>query len=559
MTSRELKQFFRRARWGFAAVGFFSFVVSLLMLVMPVYLMTVIDRVLTSRSEETLLALTGIALFLLIILGFVVAMRSRTLAGIGQEFEATVAQPVFEGMIYRNAASPEGAGIVGSLDSVRQFLSGQAIASFFEVPFVPLFLLIIFMLHPLLGIIALVGLVFTSIVSLITDRLSKSKFAEAQKYDGKAQAQGESFARQADTLKSHGMIRSAFERWEASRRDAESYQRPARDLLGDSQGIMRTAMFFFPVLLLCTAGFLALEGEISAGAMIAGNILMMRTIGPVQQALGAWSSFTTARQSLQKLDKFLGEYDQYTNVIQETLPEPTGQILVEKAISRPAFQGGEPVLKGLNFKLEPGMSLGIIGQSGSGKSTLLRLVMGLVPPLKGDVKLDGVPAWKWSPEVLGRSIGYMAQDTELFEGTVAENIARYDTVDRDQVIAAAEFAGVHDRIKSLPNGYDTVISPTRVNLSGGEKQAVALARAVYGEPRVVVLDEPTASMDQRGQNAVKACLERLKQSQATVIVTSHQSDMLKGMDRLLFLQDGRLVGFGAPDEVVPMLQKHGKK
>jgi PrtD family type I secretion system ABC transporter len=436
-------------------------------------------------------------------------------------------------------------------------LSNEAVASFFDVPFVPIFIFVIWALHPALGTVAIVSTILIAILSVLTDRRAKGKLAAAEPKHAEASARSAQYARQAETLKAHGMVNIAADRWWDSRAEAERLDLPGQDGLNDSQGVLKAAMFFFPVILLCVGAFLVMDGVLGVGAMVAGNILMMRTVAPVQMALTAWKQFVEARTSLNQLDEFLGEHATYQKSIQATLPEPKVEVLVEKLVSRPPSRGAEPILKGFSFKILPGETVGVIGASGAGKSTLLKHLVGLQVPLKGHVKFDQIPAWQWDSAVLGEHIGFMGQDSELFEGSIAENIARFTDCDAAEVTRAAEIAGVHHRIAQLPNGYDTPITTGKVTLSGGEKQAVALARTVFRLPKLVVLDEPTASMDSKGQEAVKFCIQQLKAAGTTVVVSSHQTPLLNGLDKLLFIQFGKQVAYGPADDVIPKIRKAG--
>ena len=556
MKSPEIKSFFSTALFlGFGGVGFLSFIITLLMLVMPIYMMTVISKVLTSQSEATLWGLTGIALFLLLILGIVIAIRGRVLTRIGEEFDLTIGKSVFTSMIHKNCIQSQGAGILDSLDSVKRFLANDAVTSFFDVPFVPIFLVVIWALHPVLGKIALVSTFLMLALTFLADRRAKRKLEQAQPESAKARSRASQYANHSETLKVHGMIDIAADRWWASRARAWDGELPGQDAMSDSQGILRAGMFFFPVVLLCAGALLVMNGELGVGALVAVNILMMRTVAPLQASLAGWKHFVEAKQSLNRLDEFLGEYAEFNEKMQATLPEPKIEVLVEGLVSRPPARDALPILKGLSFKLLPGESLGVVGASGAGKTTLLKHLVGLQVPAKGHVKFDGIPSWQWDTVVLGPHLGYMGQDSELFEGTIAENIARFQNHDIAEVTNAAEIAGMHHRIAALSNGYDTLITTEKTTLSGGEKQAVTLVRAIFRMPKLVVLDEPTASMDLKGQEAVKLCINKLKAAGTTVIVSSHQPQLLNGLDKLLFIQFGKQIAFGSPGEVIPKIQR----
>mgnify|MGYP003775485537 CR=1 FL=1 len=530
-------------------VGTLSFLISILMLVMPIYMMTLIGKVLTSQSMSSLWGLTIISIFLLVIHGVLVSIRGRILSRVGENFDHAIRDQVFQAMIHQNSMSGRTSNSLQSLDVVKRFLSNDAVSSFFDVPFVPLFLIVIYLLSPTLGLIALLCTLLMLVSTWLTDRRAKKKKNTAKSQTQVAQLLVEEFSAQAETLKVNGMISRAFRKWQTLRNEAVSDEMSTSDAMSDSQAVLRTGMFLFPVFLLCAGAILVLQGELGVGALVAVNILMMRAVAPLQSALVGWKLFVDARASFDNLNTFLLEYEDYSSHIQATLPVPSGNILVEGLISKPPGKNSEPILKGLSFKVTPGESVGLVGASGAGKTTLLKHIAGLAIPLKGHVKFDGIQSWQWSSDFLGEHIGYMAQESELFEGTIAENISRLKTCDIAEVVAAAELAGVHHRIAQLPQGYDTVVAGGKATLSGGERQAVCLARAVFRSPKIVLLDEPTASMDALGQTAVKTCITNLTHAGITVIVSSHNMEVLKSMDKLLMIQFGRQIAYGTPDEV----------
>ncbi len=551
-----VRHFLNRTRIGFIAVAAFSFIVTVLMLVQPLYMMAVFDRVLSSRNLSTLAALTVIALFLLFVLGALEAIRSRMLTRIGEELEGIATEKVFRGTFRLSRLHGRQVAGPGDIEAIKRFFASPAVTAFFDLPFVPLILLLIFVIHPVLGIVATVGTLVTFVIGVWSDVMSRRALERSSEKRGDYSRFASTSLRNAEVAGAMGMIDDIYARWREKRAGAIKDNQIATDHISDSNGMIKTNMFVFPTIMVAIAGYYVLQGTVTAGALIAVNILMMRTIGPVQQAVSAWKSFSVARMGYERLDTMLAQDAQQAQRANQIMPRPQGKMVLQNVIARPPGSTGPATVKGMSFTIEAGDSLGIIGPSGAGKSTLLRCVMGVWPVESGTVRLDDVDVHSWDLDDLGRYIGYLPQDIELFEGTVAENIARMKrSFSQEDVIAAARAAGVHERILHLSDGYETMIEGYGSSVSGGERQWIALARALYGEPAVVVLDEPTANLDQRGTHAVRTALHTLRERRITTIMTTHDPAMLQGMNKLLFMQDGLVAGFGAPNEVVPLIQQ----
>lgn len=546
----------------FLMVGFFSMVANVLMLTPTLYMLQVYDRVLASQSELTLLAMSMLALGLFGVMAFAEWMRSRVLVRAGVRLDERLGTQVFnasfEAHLSQSGTSP--ARSFGDLLQVRQFLTGNGIFAFFDAPWAPIYMLVLFLLHPWLGVLGLVFAVIQAALAWFGHRhtLAPSEAATAASADAGIFLQSK--LRNAEVIESMGMLGNLRQRW--AQRYAASLEQGSA-----AQGLTQRVVAWSKFVRYCqqslslgAGALLVIDGQITPGAMIASNVLMTRALAPIDQIVSGWRGFIGARAAFGRLEKLLLGFPARDAALSRVAPrgELTLREVVATAPGRPS-----PILKNVNLSLSAGLVLVVLGPSGSGKSTLARVLMGIWPDVSGDVLLDGLPVSSWDRIELGPHLGYLPQDIELFEGTLAENIARFGKIDSEQVIEAARCAGLHDMILRLPKGYDTPIGEAGALLSGGQRQRIGLARAVYGYPALIVLDEPNANLDEAGEAALVKTVQSLKAKGKTVVLITHRPGILAVADRLLLLQDGRVQAEGPRDAVLAALQgasrqpKHG--
>lgn len=556
--SNYLKNTILKFKSAFIFVGFFSLIINVLLLVSPLYMLQIYDRVLSSGSQETLIALTGIAIFLLIVLGMLEVVRSRVLIRVGTDLDEITKGKVFEGLFeagLRRGVTSNSQGI-RDLETVRQFLSSNALFVFYDAPWVPFFIGLIFVLHPLLGTISLVGALVIFSLAMATEFFSRGIFKEAAGHAVRSSTFAEASLRNSDVLQAMGMLPQVNQRWQAIHNPMVNLQSKANARVGILVGASKVVRFSLQVFILGAGAWLVLQQDSTPGVMIAASIIMGRALAPVEQAIGTWRSFVGARTAYQRLEELLAHQDSTREVV--NLPRPEGRLLVNHLFaSPPNYQ--KPVLKDINFVLEPGQALGVIGPSAAGKTTLARLLVGVWPPLQGHVRLDGADIYSWDSASRGPYLGYLPQDVELFSGTIAENIGRFEELDSDAVIAAANLAGCHELILQLPQGYETRIGEGGSCLSGGQRQRIALARAVFRAPAFIVLDEPDSNLDSSGEAALVETITRLKAQETTVVLIAHNTRLLQVVDKILLLNDGQVGVFGAKDEVLGQLARQSQK
>lgn len=551
----EIKSLLSRFRTGWYSVAAFSVAANLLMLAPSLYMLQVYDRVLASGNVFTLVMLSLMIVGLLALMGALDYARSAVIVQIGARFDAALAGRVHEAAFQRGLAGvPANAGqAVNDLNTVRQFLTGSAVFAFFDAPWFPLFLLVMFLFHPWMGTLALAGTIILVALAWLNEQVSRKLLAEAGGLSVRAGVEAEGQLRNAEAIQAMGMLDRLRARWQRLhvgyvRRQGLASQRSAM-----IASLSKTVRMALQSLVLGLGAWLVLQSHVSAGMMIAGSILMGRVLSPIDQVIGAWRQWAGTRLAWRRLQELLTTYPKPLTGL--TLPDPKGALRLEGVTVTPPG-AAQPTLVNVSFALEPGQVLGVVGPSGAGKSTLARLVAGVWPARLGTARLDGADLKQWERARLGEWLGYVPQDVELFSGTVAENIARFPEPDSDgeglarRVIDAARLAGAHDMILALPRGYDTPLGAGGQGLSGGQRQRIALARALYGTPRLVVLDEPNASLDDAGEQALLDALGRLREIGATVVLVTHRPKVLAATTHLLLLRDGRAQRFGATHDVL---------
>lgn len=552
--SSKLRQALLKSGRAFAFVGLFSMFINLLMLVSPLYMLQVYDRVLTARSESTLLYLSILVAAMMLVMALLEVVRSRVLVRVSGKMEQELGTKVFGAIFELNLKSPAAnrSQSLRDLDSIRQFITSQGPFAFFDAPWAPIFIGIVFMMHPLLGMVALGGALVLFALALATEMVTKKPLSEANGHALKAAAFAEASLKNSEVLAAMGMLPGIQRRWRSSQDRALLLQAQASDKAGTINAFTKFVRLFVQSAILGVGAWLALEQEITPGLMIAASIIMGRGLAPVEQAIGAWRQFVSARGAYKRLDDLLAAFDRTQDSME--LPPPTGQLGVERVVAVPPG-GSVPTLKGVSFALAAGDALAIVGPSAAGKSTLARLLVGVWAPHSGSVRLDGADVYSWSHEHLGPYLGYLPQDVEIFDGTIKDNIARFGAVDSAKVIKAAQMAGVHEMVLRLPEGYDTLIGVGGIALSGGQRQRLGLARALYGDPAFVVLDEPNSNLDSEGETALVQALGHLKAAGSTVVLISHRPSIMNHVDKILVLKDGMVEMFGPKQEVLARLTR----
>jgi ATP-binding cassette subfamily C protein EexD len=549
----SLQKALKACKSSFISVGFFSFFVNALMLVPSFYMLQVYGRVITSGSTMTLLMLTLIMVVLMLTMGVLELTRSRIMVRVSTKLDVLLGRDVYRASFRRALVSggmDASAQPLSDLTGLRQFLTGNGLFAFFDTPWLPIYIGVMFFFHPWYGWIAIASAIVLLCLAVVNEKLTGKALAEANKQNIAANLCTTKNLRNAEVIESMGMLHSLMGRWGLRQKQVLLLQSIASDKGGLITAISKTFRMLIQSLILGVGAYLAIQQEINPGSMIAGSLLLGRALAPIDLMIGSWKGFIAARSQYARLNEILSQ--QQAGSERMSLPAPEGSVLVENLIVG-APGSKTPIIKNINFAVPAGLVVGIIGPSASGKSTLARALLGVWAPQHGVVRLDGADINNWDKQELGPHVGYLPQDIELFEGSVSENIARFGEVDPHKVIQAAKAAGVHEMILQLPNGYDTVIGGEGVNLSGGQRQRIGLARAVYGQPRLVVLDEPNSNLDDVGERALAIALQQLKESKATVFIITHRTSILAQIDRLLMMRNGVIALYGPREKVLAEL------
>jgi PrtD family type I secretion system ABC transporter len=555
----EVKSSMLFSKGALISVFLFSCVVNLLMLTGPIFMLQVYDRVLTSGSVPTLLALSLIVLLLYVYYGFLEGLRARIMQRVGRRVEESLRARVFDATakMALNRVPGMGGQPLSDLATIRQFISGQGPLGFLDMPWVPIYLFIVFMLHVWLGIAGLVAAILIFVLALLTDRATRVPLNDATAAATKANVLTDEARRNSEAMHALGMRASLRKRWADLQQEALNLQTTAADKGGRYGTASRVIRLVVQSGLLALGAYLAIKGEISPGVIIASSIIVGRGLAPIEQAVANWQNFHGFRKAVSRLTDVLERVPPEAQRM--ALPPPRGLLEVEKLSV--AIKGQDkPILNNLNFTVRPGQGLGVIGPTGAGKSTLARVLVGLVPPSAGSVRLDGATADQRSSEDLGRVIGYLPQDVQLFDGTVAQNIARFDeNPDPNAIVEAATLSNVHELIMRLPQGYDTPLGENGARLSAGQRQRVALARALYGQPAMLVMDEPNSNLDADGEAALDRAIRASLQRGACVIVVAHRPSALLAIHDILVLAEGRQAAYGPRDEVLQKVTRGGQQ
>lgn len=540
----------------YLSVGVFSLFANLLMFTGPLYMLQVYDRVLGSGSEETLIALSVLVVFLYGTMGLLDNVRVRIMARVGARFQATLDRRVFHAIIRKSAVAPDVKTAAGlqDLEALQQLIRSPALMAAFDLPWTPIFFAAIFIFHPMLGWLAVCGAAMLVLIAVANQILSRNPQAEAAAARHAAQSLSDQFRTDAEMVEAMGMRDSAFTRWQTVRGGALEAQLRATDVGGAFTSTTKTLRLFLQSAMLGLGAWLVLQDEMTAGAMIAGSILLGRALAPVELAIGQWQVIQRARAGWGNLALLLGTVA--PEQLRTTLPRPKAKLTARGLVVVPPGEN-LAAIKSVSFTVKPGQAVGVIGASGAGKSSLARALTGLWPPASGSIRLDGAALGHYGPEVLGKYIGYLPQRVQLFDGTIAENIARLSRhPDSDKVIAAAKMAAAHEMILELPQGYDTAVKTEQMRLSGGQVQRIGLARALYDNPVIVILDEPNSNLDDLGSYALNQAIRTVKADGRSVLIMAHRPAALQECDTLLVLKEGATGAFGPKDKVLSDLIKN---
>jgi ATP-binding cassette subfamily C exporter for protease/lipase len=531
----------------------FTLVINLLMLTPTLYMLQVTDRVFASRSELTLLALTLFMLLLFLVMTFAEWSRARLLVRTGVKLDLQLDSRVF------NASFESYLGQVGvhptqpfsDLTQIRQFLTGTGLFALLDVPWTPIYLSVLFLLHPVLGWLSIVFILLSLGVAGLSHRLTQRPSDRAQQAGLAVQAFVQSKLKNSEVIEAMGMLGDLRRRWHSHQQHYLQRERQVQDVAQRLQSLSKFLRYTQNSMTLAVGALLVIRGELSLGGIVAANMLMSRATQPVDLMVSQWKYLLSARRSFRRLEALLTRHPQRVTGQPQAIPR--GFLRIENLLAT-APAGGQVILRGLNAEFPAGETVAIIGPSGSGKSTLARALVGVWPDVSGQVLLDGVPMKSWDREQLGPFLGYLPQSIEFFEGSIAENISRFGDINAQTVIAACQRAGVHEMILRLPRGYDTAMGEAGSLLSGGQRQRIGLARALYGDPSLIVLDEPNSHLDEVGDAALARALQELKQAGKTIILVTHRIGVLALADRILELRDGAIALYGPAQDVLAAMR-----
>ena len=551
----DLEEALKLCKGAFISAAGFSMVINLLQLVPTIYMLQLYDRVVPTGNQSTLLMLTLIMLVLFLTMGSLEWVRSQILVRVSSRLETLLNERLFQ-VAYKLSLYTGGQKAssqpLDDLTALRQFMTGNGLFAFFDVPWMPVYIAVMFIFHAWYGWMAVGTSIILIIIAIIQEKSTSKLLGEANALDVVGRGLVNKNLRNAEIIESMGMLQNIQGRWLEGTRQVLFLQAKASSRAGLISGLSKIIRLSSQSLVLGLGAYLVIEHEITPGLMIGGSILLGRALAPIDLMIGTWKGFIVARSQYKRLNEMLLRIPVESEKM--SLPAPEGSFQVEAAVVVPP--GAKiPVIKGITMAIAKGDVVGIIGPSGAGKSTFVRALLGIWPAANGKIRLDGADVFAWNRHELGPFIGYLPQDIELFEGTISENIARFGDVDPEKVVNAAKMADVHELILRLPEGYDTRIGASGGNLSGGQRQRIGLARALYGDPVIVVLDEPNSNLDEPGEIALGNAIQRLKQKRVTVIVITHRNNVLANVDKLLILNDGLLSVYGPKEQVIAHLQQ----
>ena len=546
-----LRQAYAGSKRAILAAAGFSFALNLLSLAMPLFTMQLYNRVLLSGSGATLAVICIAALSALGAAALLEDVRSRLLVSFGCRFDAQFSAPLFSRLVETSVRTggTAGAQALRDLDTLRQVMTGGGALALLDLPWAPIFILGCGLLHPLLGLVCLIGAGSLLALAMLNQQMVDEPLAESSRSGEASYGLTDAVMRNAEVVQAMGMLPAILVDWRRLRLTMMHRQAIASMRNANIGGLVKFFRYALQIAIFSTGAWLVITQKMSSGALFAASIMTTRALTPIDQTVGVWRQLVTGRSALERVQAAFTAPPRPSAM---PLPNPVGRVSVEAMTYAPPG-GRSPILANVSFVLEPGESVGVVGASAAGKSTLARLIVGAVKPSNGVVRLDGGDVYSWDREAFGRAVGYLPQDIELFDGTIKDNIARFRACEPEQIVLAARMAGAHEMILRLPNGYDTVIGATGATLSGGQRQRIGLARAVFGDPRLVVLDEPNASLDGEGEAALAQLLGRLKTRGSTVIMIAHKPSALAGLDKVLVLMNGGLAAMGPVSQILPMI------
>lgn len=545
----ELKKSLLSAKKSFIMVGLFSMFINILMLVPPLYMLQLYDRVLGSRSQDTLIMLTLIVVVLFITMGLLEVVRSRVLVRVGNKLDSMLSQRIFDSLfeLERKAPGRSSSMPLNDLTQVRQFMTGNGLFAFFDAPWMPIYIIVLFIFHPAFGFFAIFAAIVLVGITIANEYSTKDKLAEANNLSRASTIYVDSNIRNAEVVNAMGMRNNISKVWADKYYGFLNAQNIASDSAGVWSNLSKSLRVMFQSLILGLGAYLAINMEVTPGMMIAASIIMGRALAPLDLIIGSWKGFSSARSSYERIEGLLNDFPKDKEYMK--LPAPKGEITLENVVVIPP-SGTVPSLKGISMKIEKGDVVGIIGPSAAGKSSLARVMLGLWPLSNGVARIDKADISQWDREDLGKYVGYLPQDIELFEGTVSQNIARFGEVEPEKVVEAASKAGVHEMILKLNEGYDTKIGPGGASLSGGQRQRIGLARALYNNPVFVVLDEPNSNLDDVGEAALVEAIKSLRAAGTTVVIITHRTNVLQATNKLALINNGVLELYGNTNDVL---------
>lgn len=538
--------------------GVFSFFSNILMLTMPIFMMNLFSRVIPSGSMPTLWALLVIAAGCLALQSLLEALRTSMLSRLASWVESRLSADLFVASVYETVESGRGQGTepLRDLNRLRTYLQSSAFTAFMDAPWVPLFLLVLFLLHWAIGVVALIGALVLLGLAVVNEAVTRQAVRTAGDQTLKMFRKAQDNVRNAEVIAAMGMLPALARRWDEESRSSRSIMVRAGDRNQMLTGITKYVRMLLQISVMSTGVVLVLRHELNAGVMIAASIIVGRAMMPIEMAISGSQQFVQAREAYRRIKTAMTRAPKLQKSLR--LPRPSGKVAVERLVyTHPVSR--QTIIKGITFAIEPGEAIGVVGPTAAGKSTLARLVVGVLRPSGGSVRLDGADIFSWASDDVGAYIGYLPQDVELFEGSIKENIARMGTVEDEKVLAAAKLAGIHEMILTLPEGYETEIGAGGMGLSGGQRQRVGLARAFYGMPALVVLDEPNANLDADGETALQAAVKEAKELGITTVLIAHRPSIMSVVDKLLVLQAGQVAMYGPADEIAKRLKSGNRQ
>nr|5L22_A Chain A, ABC transporter (HlyB subfamily) [Aquifex aeolicus VF5]5L22_B Chain B, ABC transporter (HlyB subfamily) [Aquifex aeolicus VF5] len=552
-TENVLRSYLAKYKKTLIIVGLFSLFINILFLLPSIYMLAVYDIVVPSTSVPTLLVITALAVVLYFALGLLQSVRAKVMQIISLKLDSELNKEVFTSSFEYAIRNPSKASAqpINDLYQLKQFLTSPVLFAIFDLPWVPIYFGVLFVFHVYYGVMAILSMAVIVALAILNEYITKKKLKESNELLVRSTNFLNRALLNAEVVEALGMRNNLYKKWMNFYSKHLSAFEEATDRNNFLSNLTRIFRIMAQSLMLGLGGYLAIKHEITTGMIVAGSILLGRILGPIDTIVNGWRQIGNTKVAYTRLNEFL-KFLRFKREVSVKLPEPKGEIELSNVVVVPP-EGKTPVLRNINMRILPGEFVAIIGPSGSGKSSLVRTILGIWLPVHGTVEIDGADLKQWDRDYFGKFVGYLPQDIELFEGTVAENIARFGELDSEKIIEAAKLSGAHDVIIKLPDGYDTYIGPGGITLSGGQRQRIALARALYGNPRIVILDEPDSNLDEQGEQALYNALIELKKRKVTTIIVSHRIRLLNLVDKIAIMQDGTLKAFGKADIIIQKL------